>query len=126
MDKERISTKKVHEPAPRVFSNAIRFGNLVLTTAKSGTYLDGKLARGIKNQTMQSLENIRELLEAAGTDMEHILKTTIYLTTTRNFDEMNSAYSSYFRVPPARAIVLTKGWGVKNRLIEIEAMAGVP
>lgn len=126
MDKERISTKKVHEPAPHVFSNAIRFGNLVLTTAKSGTYPDGKLAKGIEDQTRQSLENIRELLEAAGTDMEHVLKTTIYLTTTRNFDKMNVVYSSYFRVPPARAVVLTKGWGVKNRLVEIDAIAGMP
>ncbi len=126
MEKERISTRKVFEPAPNVFSNAISFGNLVFTTAKSGTDVSGKLARGIERQTKQSLENIKELLEEAGTDMEHVLKITIYLTTTRNFEKMNKVYSSYFKVPPARAIVLTNGWGARKRLIEIEAIAGMP
>jgi enamine deaminase RidA (YjgF/YER057c/UK114 family) len=58
--------------------------------------------------------------------MEHILKTTVYLTSTRSFDKVNKAYSSYFKVPPARAIVVTKGWGTRDRLIEIEAIAAIP
>jgi 2-iminobutanoate/2-iminopropanoate deaminase len=110
MDKERITSKRVFEPAPYVFSNAIKFGNLVLTTAKSGMDPNGKLARGIENQTRQALDNIKQLLETAGgTDMEHVLKTTVYLTTARNFEKMNRVYSSYFTVPPARAIIITKG-----------------
>ena len=111
MDKRRIKSEKVFEPAPGVFSNAIRFGNLVFTTAKSGTDSHGKLARGIVAQARQSLENIKELLDSAGTDMEHVLKTTVYLTSTKNLEKMNRVYSSYFRVPPARAIVVTNGWG---------------
>jgi 2-iminobutanoate/2-iminopropanoate deaminase len=126
MRKKRIASKKVFDPAPNMYSNAIRFGNLVFTTAKSGMTPDGRLARGIAAQTRQSLENISTLLEAAGTDMEHVLKTTVYLTTVEGFDRMNEVYSSYFKVPPARAIVLVKGWGVRNRLIEIDAVAGMP
>jgi 2-iminobutanoate/2-iminopropanoate deaminase len=72
-------------------------------------------------------------LEAAGTDLEHVLKTTVYLSTVddfnkRNeiFDKMNAAYASHFKVPPARAIVFVKSWGIRKRLIEIDAIAGMP
>lgn len=116
----------VFDPAPNVFSNAVRYRNLVFTTAKSGTAPDGRLAGGIADQTRQSLDNIRALLEAAGTDMEHILKTTVYLTSTRGFERMNKVYSSYFKTPPARSVVRIKGWGDRNRLIEIDAVAGMP
>jgi 2-iminobutanoate/2-iminopropanoate deaminase len=126
MRKKRIATKKVFDPAPRVFSNAIRYGSLVFTTAKSGTAPNGKLARGIAGQTRRSLENIKFLLKAAGTDMEHVLKMTVYLTTLEDFDKMNEVYASYFDVPPARTIVYVKGWGDPNRLIEIDAVAGLP
>jgi 2-iminobutanoate/2-iminopropanoate deaminase len=126
MRKQRVASKKVFDPTPHAFSNAIKYGNLVFTTAKSGTGPNGKLARGIEGQTRQALDNIKELLESAGTDMEHVLKTTVYLTTLRDFDRMNEAYASYFAVPPARAIALVKGWGVRSRLIEIEAVAGMP
>ncbi len=99
---------------------------MVFTTAKSGTAPNGKLARGLEGQTRQALENIKGLLESAGTDMEHVLKTTVYLTTLRDVDRMNKVYASYFAVPPARAIVLVKGWGTRERLIEIDAIAGMP
>jgi 2-iminobutanoate/2-iminopropanoate deaminase len=126
MRKRPITSRRVFDPAPNTFSNAVRYGNLVFTTAKSGTDPSGKLARGIEGQTRQALENIKELLNTAGTDMEHILKTTVYLTTVRDFDRMNKVYSSYFRVPPSRAIVVVKGWGSRRRLIEIDAVAGMP
>ena len=126
MKKERVSCKRVFDPAPRLFSNAIRYGNLVFTTAKSGTTRAGRLPRGIEAQTKQSLENLQALLEAAGTDLEHVLKTTIYVTSTRNLVKVNRVYVRYFRIPPARAIVIVKGWGDRNRLIEIDAVAGLP
>ena len=126
MNKERVSSKSVFEPAPGVFSNAVKYANLVFTTAKSGTAPSGRLPRGIEAQTRQALENLRVLLEAAGTDMEHVVKTTIYATSTRNFEKVNKIYAGYFQTPPARAIVFVKGWGDRNRLIEIDAVAGMP
>jgi 2-iminobutanoate/2-iminopropanoate deaminase len=125
MKKERITSRRVFEPAPRFLSNAVKYGNLVFTTAKSGVTPDGKLPRGIEGQTRQALENLRQLMEAAGTDMEHVLKTTIFVTSTRNFEKVNGVYSGYFQIPPARSIVIVKGWGDRNRLIEIEAIAGL-
>jgi 2-iminobutanoate/2-iminopropanoate deaminase len=126
VEKKRIASKKVFDPTPGAFSNAIRYGDLVFTTAKSGTTPDGKLVRGLEGQTRQALDNIKELLRTAGTDMEHVLKTTVYLTRERDFDAMNRVYAGYFAVPPARAIVLVKGWGTRDRLIEIDAIAGMP
>jgi 2-iminobutanoate/2-iminopropanoate deaminase len=126
MEKERVSSKSVFDPSPGNFSNAIKYGNLVFTTAKSGATPSGRLPRGIEAQTRQALENLRALLEAAGTDMEHVLKTTIYATSTRGFEKVNRIYAGYFRIPPARAIAIVKGWGDRDRLIEIDAVAGMP
>jgi 2-iminobutanoate/2-iminopropanoate deaminase len=126
VDKQRISAPAVFDPAPQLFSNAVRFGNLVFTTAKSGTRPDGTLPRGLEAQTRQALENLKALLESAGTDLEHVLKTTIYATSPRNFATVNRVYATYFTTPPARALVIVKGWGDPNRLLEIDAIAGVP
>jgi 2-iminobutanoate/2-iminopropanoate deaminase len=126
MRKHRVRPPTVFDPSPNVFSNAVRFGNLVFTTAKSGAASNGRLARGIAAQTRQSLENLRSLLEAAGTDMEHVLKTTVYLTSVQGVDAMNEVYASFFKVPPARAIVVVNGWADRRRLIEIDAVAGIP
>jgi 2-iminobutanoate/2-iminopropanoate deaminase len=111
---------------PVPVSNAIKFGNLVFTTAKPGRDKHGELVHGIEAQTKQSLENIRALLEAAGTDLEHILKTWVYVTDMKYFEPMNKVYASYFKVPPARTFLLTQGWHDTNQLIEIEAIAGIP
>jgi 2-iminobutanoate/2-iminopropanoate deaminase len=135
MEKERIIVADVPEagkrdtsgkyvPAP--VSNAIRFGNFVFTTAKPGRDKQGKLAEGIEAQTKQALENIRALLEAAGSDMEHVVKSWVYVTDIKYFEPMNRVYASYFRVPPARTFLLTPGWFDPNQLIEIEVIAGIP
>jgi 2-iminobutanoate/2-iminopropanoate deaminase len=112
--------------APAYVSNAIRFDNFVFTTAKPGRDPSGKLADGIEGQTKQALENIKALLEAAGTDMEHVVKTSVYLTDISYFEIMNRIYSSYFKVPPARTLLAVSGWFEPEQLIEIEVIAGVP
>jgi 2-iminobutanoate/2-iminopropanoate deaminase len=135
MDKQRIVAKEVPEagkrdgsgsyiPAP--VSNAIKFGNLVFTTAKPGRDPSGKLVDGIEGQTKQALDNIRALLEAAGSDMEHVLKTWVYVTDISYFEPMNRVYSAYFKVPPARTFLVTHGWFEPDQLIEIEVIAGIP
>jgi 2-iminobutanoate/2-iminopropanoate deaminase len=135
LDKERVLSKEVPEagkrdgsgtfiPAP--VSNAIKFGNLVFTTAKPGRDSSGKLVDGIEGQTKQALDNIKSLLAAAGTDMEHVLKTWVYVTDLKYFEPMNRVYSTYFKVPPARGFFVTDGWFDPNQLIEIEVIAGIP
>jgi 2-iminobutanoate/2-iminopropanoate deaminase len=135
LDKERVTVESVPEagkrdssgnltPAP--VSNAIKFGNLVFTTAKPGRNSSGKLVDGIEGQTRQALDNISALLKAAGTDMEHVLKTWVYVTDIKYFEPMNKVYAQYFRVPPARTFLLTPGWFEQDQLVEIEVIAGIP
>ena len=135
MDKERILVPSVPEagkrdgtgtyvPAP--VSNAIKFGNLVFTTAKPGRDPSGKLVDGIEGQTKQIMENLSALLKAAGTDLEHVLKTWVYVTDIKYFEPMNKIYSQYFKVPPARTFLVTHGWFDPEQVIEIEVVAGVP
>ncbi|HKT22716.1 MAG TPA: RidA family protein [Nitrososphaerales archaeon] len=135
MDKERILVPSVPEagkrdgtgmytPAP--VSNAIKFGNLVFTTAKPGRDPSGKLVDGIEGQTRQIMENLSALLKAAGTDLEHVLKTWVYVTDIKYFEPMNKVYSQYFKVPPARTFLVTHGWFDPEQVIEIEVVAGIP
>jgi enamine deaminase RidA (YjgF/YER057c/UK114 family) len=58
--------------------------------------------------------------------MEHVVRTTVYLTTVEDSGKMNKVYASFFKVPPPRAAEFAKGWGDPHRLIEIDAIAGMP
>jgi 2-iminobutanoate/2-iminopropanoate deaminase len=135
LEKRRVTVDSVPEagrrdgkgpfiPAP--VSNAIQFGNLLFTTAKPGRDPSGKLVDGIEGQTKQALDNISALLKAAGSDMEHILKTWVYVTDIKYFEPMNKVYATYFKVPPARTFLVTSGWFDPAQLIEIEVIAGIP
>lgn len=135
MDKERIISPSVPEPGkrdpqgnytPAPVSNAIKFGNFVFTTAKPGRDPAGKLVDGIEGQTRQALENIQALLKEAGTDLEHVVKTVVYVTDLKYFDPMNKVYAQYFKVPPARTFLVAHEWFDPNQLVEIEAIAGIP
>jgi len=82
-----------------------------------------KLASGIEKQAKQTLKNIQAVVEAAGSDMEHVIKTTIYLKDVNDFAKVNEIYATFFSShKPARATV-----GVadlpKEALVEIEAVA---
>ncbi|MGI0080470.1 MAG: RidA family protein [Nitrososphaerales archaeon] len=135
MKKERIVVPTVPEPGkrdpegnyiPAPVSNAIKFGGFVFTTAKPGRDPSGKLVDGIEGQTRQALENIQALLKAAGTDLEHVVKTCVYVTDPKYFERMNKVYATFFKVPPARTFLVTQGWFDPNQLVEIEAIAGIP
>lgn len=79
---------------------------------------------GIMEQTRQSLLNIQNLLESAGTNMEKILKTTVFLSDMKNFAQMNEVYGEFFKdgTYPARSAVEVARLP-KDALIEIEAIA---
>lgn len=79
----------------------------------------------IKEQTEQALKNMASVLEAAGSSMEHVVKTTVFISDFKDFDEMNKVYAKFFPTnQPARStvqVVLYDGFKV-----EIEAVAIVP
>ena len=84
----------------------------------------GALAEGdIRQQTERALENIKGILEAAGTNLHHVIKTTVFLKDMNDFTAMNEVYGKYFAsAPPARSTVQVARLP-KDALVEIEVIA---
>lgn len=121
-----ISTSKAPE-AIGPYSQAIRTGNLVFVSGQlpvdpaTGNFAEG----GIKELTRQSLLNVKHILEEAGTDMAHVVKTTVFLADMADFADMNEVYAQFFEAPfPARSAVAIKTLP-KNARVEIECVAEV-
>lgn len=124
MKKKVIQTDK----APKAigpYSQAIRTDSMVYTAGQIG--LDpatGDLvAGGVEEQTRQVINNLRSVLEAAGSSLDHVVKTIVFLKDMNDFPKMNSIYAEYFGAnPPARSTVAVAGLP-KDGLVEIEAIA---
>lgn len=109
------------------YSQAIRVGNLLYTSGQipinpaTGNFVEG----GIKEQTRQSLTNIKAILEEAGLTMAHVVKTTVFMADMNDFADMNAVYAEFFTEPfPARSAVAVKTLP-KGALVEIEVVAGI-
>lgn len=77
----------------------------------------------IKLQTRQALTNASEVLKAAGIDLTHVVKTTVFLSDMANFASMNEVYATFFKEPfPARSAVAVKELP-KGALVEVECIA---
>ena len=89
------------------FSQAVTFGNLVVTSGQIPLRPDGSLVEGdITAQTRQVLDNLVAVLAAAGTDLARVVKTTVFLADMNEFAAMNAVYAEYFQAPyPARSTV---------------------
>ncbi len=77
---------------------------------------------GITTQAEQSIKNVGEILKAAGTDYDHVVKTTCFLTDIADFAAFNEVYAKYFTQNPARSCVVVKDLP-KNVLCEVEVIA---
>ena len=78
---------------------------------------------GIKEQTRQSLLNARAILQAAGLDLNNVVKTTVFLADMADFSAMNEVYAQFFAAPfPARSAVAVKSLP-KGAMVEIECIA---
>ena len=83
---------------------------------------DGSVPEGIAAQTEQSCKNVQAVLEAAGSGMDKVFKTTCFLADMGDFAAFNEVYAKYFVSKPARSCVAVKTLP-KNVLCEIEAVA---
>ena len=105
------------------FSPAIRAAGFLFISGQLPITLSGVMPEGISAQTRQCMENMKALLEAAGTGLDKVAKCTVFITNMDDFGEMNAVYAQYFgAVPPARACVEVSRLA-KNALVEIEAIA---
>ena len=107
------------------YSQAVRTGNLVYTSGQipidpaTGAFAEG----GIKELTRQSLTNMQHILQQAGCDMQHVVKTSVFLADMNDFAEMNEVYAEFFKAPfPARSAVAVKTLP-KGARVEIECIA---
>ena len=122
MTRQVIST--IHAPAAiGPYSQAIKTESFVFASGQLG--LDpqtGKLVEGVEAQARQSLANLAAVLQSAGTNMDQIVKTTIFLTNLADFATVNAVYAKAFTgTPPARSTVQVAALPLGG-LVEIEAI----
>jgi len=114
-----------HAPAAiGPYSQAIRAGSLVFASGQLG--LDpqtGKLQDGVEAQAHQVLANVKAVLEAAGTSVENVVKSTLFLADMADFAKVNAIYGEVFRhEPPARSTIQVAALPLGG-LVELEVVA---
>jgi 2-iminobutanoate/2-iminopropanoate deaminase len=123
--KQIINTNNA--PAPiGPYNQAVKSGTLIYTSGQipidpqTGNLVSG----GIREQTIQTLENLKAVIEAAGSTLGKVLKTTVFLADMADFPEMNALYAEYFGEDnaPARSTIQVAALP-KEALVEIEAIA---
>ncbi len=124
-EKEAVRTEEAPAPfqgAP--YSQAIRAGGLVFVSGQLALTPGAQMVgEGIAEQTEQVFKNLRTILEAAGTSLDRVVKTTVYLASLDDFQEMNEVYRTHVGdVPPARATLEVAGLP-SGALVEIDAIA---
>ena|SRR5688572_16327183 len=108
------------------YSPGIISGGFLFVAGQVGRNAEGKTGATIEEQTRYTIENLRNVLQAAGCDLKDVVKATVYLTKQEYFTAYNSIYMEYFPEPrPARATVIA-GLVDDSFLIEIEAIAKLP
>jgi len=122
--KQQVQTEKA-PAAIGPYSQAIKAGGFVFasgqipTDPKTGQFVAG----GIAEQTEQVLKNLAAVLEAAGSSLDQVVKTTVFLADMKEFAGMNEVYARFFATPPpARATVAAAGLP-RDARVEIEAVA---
>lgn len=123
MNKEIIST----ENAPGAigpYSQGVKVGDLVYTSGQLPIDMaTGELVLDAKGATKASLDNVKAILEAAGTSMDKVFKTTVFVRDLNDFNDVNEVYATYFEGnPPARSCVQVAKLP-KDAVVEIEAIA---
>ena len=121
---KQINTEKA-PAAIGPYSQAVEANGMVFASGQlpidptTGAFAEG----GVKEQTRQSLTNAKHILEEAGTDLQHVVKTTVFLSDMADFAAMNEVYAEFFSQPsPARSAVAVKTLP-KNALVEVECIA---
>jgi 2-iminobutanoate/2-iminopropanoate deaminase len=126
--KEVVRTDSAPQPlqgAP--YSQAVRFGNLLFVAGQVGLPPghDALVGESIEEQTKQACENLKAVLEAAGSSFDRVLQTTIYITDFGDFAGLNEVYGRYVgEKPPARATVQVAGLPMGAK-VEIAVVASV-
>ena len=125
MKKEAVKTG----PAPLglPFSPAVKFGELLFVSGQGPIDKTGKVIPGdIRAQTRATLENFKRIMEAAGSNMDCVLQTTVYLKDLAEYSAMNETYSSFFNDPKPARTTVQAGDLLFEMKVEIQGIAYVP
>jgi len=124
MEKEVVSTDQA-PAAIGPYSQAVKINGMIFVSGQiaidpaTGSITDGD----VQAQTRQVLNNVKAVLEAAGSSLDKVAKTTVYITDMDNFSKVNEIYAEFFIAqPPARACVEVSRLP-KDVSVEIEAIA---
>lgn len=106
------------------YSQAIISGNTVFASGQIPVNpANGEIPEGVEAQANQAFTNVKNLLEAAGTSIDKVIKTTVFIQNMDDFGKINEIYASYFTEPfPARSCVEVAKLP-KGVLLEVEAIA---
>ena len=107
MNKQIITTDKAALPVGP-YSQAVRVGDLLFVAGEKGIdpATNKIVPGGIEEETRQTLENIKAILEAGGAAMENVVRSVVYMTDMAEFGKMNAIYADYFTSdPPGRSCV---------------------
>ena len=123
--KRIIKTTNAPEPIGP-YNQAVKSGHLIFTAGQipinpaTGSLVDG----GIREQSIQVMENLKAVLEADGCTLEDVIKSTVFLCDMADFPEFNTVYAEYFgdETAPARSTVAVAGLP-KGARVEIELVA---
>lgn len=122
--KEIVATDRA-PAAVGPYSQAVRAGQLIYTAGQLGIIPGTKGFAGpdVEAQTQQALQNLRAVLECAGSCLSHVIKTTVFLVDMGEFAQMNAIYAGFFQeAPPARSAIQVAALPLGGR-VEIEAVA---
>jgi 2-iminobutanoate/2-iminopropanoate deaminase len=125
VDMKKVITSEKAPKAIGPYSVAIQTGQMVYTAGQIGLNPEtGEIVSGgIEAETRQVLTNLKNVLEAAGSSLGDVVKTTVFLRDMADFAKMNAIYAEYFKQnPPARTTVAVAGLP-KGGSVEIEAVA---
>jgi reactive intermediate/imine deaminase len=116
-------------PSTLPFSPAVRVGNMLYLAGQIGTPPGVKGATipgGIAAETKQVMLNIKDVLEKSGSDLQHVVKCTVFMADMKEWDAMNEVYTTFFAADkyPARSAFGTSGLA-RNARVEIECLAVV-
>ena len=108
------------------YSAGVAAGGLIFVSGQIPTDENGNLPEGIKAQARQSILNVKTVLENGGSDLRHVVKTTIFLRDMEDFAAVNEVYAEFFdgEIQPARSCVQAARLP-KDMPLEIEAI-GIP
>jgi 2-iminobutanoate/2-iminopropanoate deaminase len=113
--------------APRAYSPAVSFGDLVFTSGLSAADpVSGAVPAGIEAQARRCFDKLREILEAGGSSLELVLKVTVYVTDIQaHHAPMTAVFREIFAgaAPPSRTTVQVAALSAPDKLIEIDAIA---